>query len=400
VRRSARPLVPTVVAALVAIVLIAGSGTAAAATRPHWMRRIDSLVHGHRVSVAVGADGRYVYRHRAKTLRTPASNEKLLLSMALFDALGPDATITTAVKSTSAPSNGVIVGNLWIIGRGNPEIGKPEMASLAKQVAAADITKIRGRVFGGTAYFSRDWWAPGWKPDFPADEIALPTSLTFRGNLGPSGGHISDPERRAAKWLTGRLRARGVTVTGKPGMGDPPSGLKPIAALTSDPLHEIVHRMDIDSINFDAEVLGKLLGAVVEGVPGSIAKCAAALKAFTSSHHVQVQAYDCSGLSYDDRVAPLGMVRLLWAADAAPWGPVLRSSLPHAGQGTLVDRLKGVRVRAKTGTLTSISALSGWVWLESRGAWGEFSILSRGMSKTKASRIEDAIVRTVSAHAG
>jgi D-alanyl-D-alanine carboxypeptidase/D-alanyl-D-alanine-endopeptidase (penicillin-binding protein 4) len=384
----------------VALLLVAGSGPAAAATRPQWMRRIDSLVHGHRVSVAVGADGTYLYRHRAKTLRTPASNEKLLLSMALFDALGPDATITTAVKSTAAASNGMIVGNLWVIGRGNPEIRKRQMANLAKQVATAGITKIRGRVLGDTAYFSRDWWAPGWKPSFPADEIPLPTSLTFQGNLGPSGGHIRDPERRAAKSLTARLRARGVAVTGKPGMGDPPSGLDPLAAITSDPLHEIVHRMDIDSINFDAEVLGKLLGAVVEGAPGTIAKCAAAVKAFTSSHHVQVQAFDCSGLSYDNRVAPLGMVRLLWAADAAAWGKVLRSSLPRAGQGTLVDRLKGIRVRAKTGTLTGISALSGWVWLASRGAWGEFSILSRGMSKTKASRIEDAIVRTVSAHAG
>jgi len=382
------------------MLLIAGSGAAAATTRPHWMRRIDALVQGHHVSVAVGAGGSFLYRNHATTLRTPASNEKLLLSMALFDALGPDATITTAVKSTAAPSSGVIDGNLWIIGRGNPEIGKPAMANLAKQVAAAGITRIRGRVFGGTAYFSRDWWAPGWKPNFPADEIALPTSLTFQGNVGPAGGHIRDPERRAAKSLSAALRARGVAVTGKPGMGVPPSGLKPLATLTSDPLHEIVHRMDIDSINFDAEVLGKLLGAVVEGVPGSIAKCAAAVEAFTKSHHVQVQAYDCSGLSYDDRVAPLGMVRLLWAADDAAWGSVLRSSLPHAGQGTLVGRLKGIRVRAKTGTLTSISALSGWVWLESAGAWGEFSILSRGMSKTKASRIEDAIVRTVSAHAG
>jgi len=92
-------------------------------------------------------------------------------------------------------------------------------------------------------------------------------------------------------------------------------------------------------------------------------------------------------------------VRLLWAADDATWGPVLRGALAHAGQGTLIHRLKGVRVRAKTGTLTAISALSGWVWLENEGAWGTFSILSRGLSKTHAMRIEDAIVTTVSRNA-
>jgi D-alanyl-D-alanine carboxypeptidase len=50
-------------------------------------------------------------------------------------------------------------------------------------------------------------------------------------------------------------------------------------------------------------------------------------------------------------------------------------------------------VRAKTGTLIDISALSGWVWLEQEGAWGEFSIMSRGMSKGDAVAIEDRIVR-------
>ncbi|HWL90883.1 MAG TPA: D-alanyl-D-alanine carboxypeptidase, partial [Actinomycetota bacterium] len=59
----------------------------------------------------------------------------------------------------------------------------------------------------------------------------------------------------------------------------------------------------------------------------------------------------------------------------------------------------GVRVRAKTGTLIDISALSGWVWLEHEGRWGEFSIMSRGMSKSDAVAIENRIVRIVAARA-
>jgi D-alanyl-D-alanine carboxypeptidase len=54
-----------------------------------------------------------------------------------------------------------------------------------------------------------------------------------------------------------------------------------------------------------------------------------------------------------------------------------------------------VKVRAKTGTLIDISALSGWVWLAKEGTWAQFSILSRGMSKTEAAAIEDRIVRIV-----
>ena len=58
-----------------------------------------------------------------------------------------------------------------------------------------------------------------------------------------------------------------------------------------------------------------------------------------------------------------------------------------------------MRVHAKTGTLIEISALSGWVWLDRRAGGGEFSILSRGMSKTQAAAIEDRIVRIVASRA-
>ncbi len=80
------------------------------------------------------------------------------------------------------------------------------------------------------------------------------------------------------------------------------------------------------------------------------------------------------------------------------WGKTLLQTLPVPGQGTLKDRLGGVRVRAKTGTLGGVSALSGWVRLEKSGSWAEFSILSSGMPKSQAAAIEDRIVRIL-AHA-
>jgi hypothetical protein len=56
----------------------------------------------------------------------------------------------------------------------------------------------------------------GWKRSFRADEVPFPTALTFLGNTGPGGGHISDPERRAAVALTSRLRDMGIRVSGTP----------------------------------------------------------------------------------------------------------------------------------------------------------------------------------------
>jgi D-alanyl-D-alanine carboxypeptidase/D-alanyl-D-alanine-endopeptidase (penicillin-binding protein 4) len=353
------------------------------------------------VSVAIGYDGTFWYRHRATAPRIPASNEKLLLSMALFDRLGTGTTIPTLAKATAAPdAAGVVDGTLWILGRGNPEVDRTTTAALAREIRAAGVTKIRGRVRGSTSYFGRDWWAKGWKRNFPADEIPFPTALTFLGNVAHDGTHVRHPERLAAASLTTQLRKRGVAVSGRPGMGDPRSSLVPIAGVDSDPLRAIVRRMDVDSLNFHAEVLGKLLGAEVAGAPGTIAKGAKALERFEARQGVgSFEQHDASGLSYANRVRAQGIVRLLWAADGEPWGPALHRALPRGGQGTLKDRLPHVRVRAKTGTLEGISALSGWVWLRRRDDWGTFSILSRGLTKTTAAKIEDAIVRTVSAHA-
>jgi D-alanyl-D-alanine carboxypeptidase/D-alanyl-D-alanine-endopeptidase (penicillin-binding protein 4) len=153
--------------------------------------------------------------------------------------------------------------------------------------------------------------------------------------------------------------------------------------------------MNRESRNFHAEVLGKLLGRLVFGGAGTIAKGARAIERFTEARGLEVVANDASGLSYANRVSARDLVRLLWFAESRPWGGALWAGLAGGDQGTLEDRLLGVRVRAKTGTLIGISALSGWVWLEREGRWGEFSILSRGMSKSQAVAIEDRIVRIV-----
>jgi D-alanyl-D-alanine carboxypeptidase len=372
------------------------------AAEPRWMSRIDHLVAGHHVSVTVGFHGRFWYRHEATTPRRPASNEKLLLSMALFDRLGPAFRVPTLVRAEAAPdAQGVIHGSLWILGRGDPEVDRSTIVSLARQVRRAGVTQVRGRVRGSTAYFARDWWAVGWKNDFPQKEIPRPTALTYLGNVGAGGAHISDPERRAAAALRTRLRTIGIRVTGTAGAGEPPGGLTPLAEVDSAALKEIVRRMDVDSLNFHAEVLGKLLARLTVGPPATIARGARAIEAFERDHDAGgFEHHDSSGLSYANRVRTQGIVRLLWAADAETWGRALRGALPGGGQGTLRDRLHDVRVRAKTGTLERVSALSGWVWLEKRDAWGEFSILSRGLDKAAAVRIEDAIVHTVAAHAG
>jgi D-alanyl-D-alanine carboxypeptidase/D-alanyl-D-alanine-endopeptidase (penicillin-binding protein 4) len=250
---------------------------------------------------------------------------------------------------------------------------------------------------GSRSYFAHDWWAPGWKPDFPRDEVALPTALTYNANA-LHGVHIKDPERLAAASLARRLEAQGVRIGGgTPGMGTPPGGLQVLASISSPPLASMLRPMDVYSLNFNAEVLGKRLGVAQYGAPGTIAHGAAAIRQFAASAGVPISSADSSGLSYSNRISAYHMVALLRYAETRSWLGDLRAALPAAEQGTLEGRLRGVKVRAKTGTLDGISALSGWVWVQQEGRWAEFSILSSG-NTTALKDLEDRVVTTVAEH--
>jgi D-alanyl-D-alanine carboxypeptidase/D-alanyl-D-alanine-endopeptidase (penicillin-binding protein 4) len=358
-----------------------------------WMRRIEDLVAGRSMSISVGEANTFLYEHAPAAPRTPASNEKLLLSMALLDTLGPDRRIRTFAASKAPAQDGVIEGNLWILGRGDPQVNRTAMADLAASIVAEGVTRIDGHVTGSTTYFRRDWDAPGWNA-VARDYVARPTALTYDGNLDAHGRDDRSPETLAAKSLTAELEALGVKVGERPNAGEPPGGLVRLASTRSRTLRAILAKMLRPSNNFYAEVLGKGLGVTDAGTPGTIAKGAAALETWVD-RTTDVDLFDCSGLSYANRVTAEGIVRLLWLADAAPWHQDLFDALPSGGQGTLRHRFADVEVRAKTGTLTDISALSGWVRLERTDSWAEFSILSSGMTKTTASDLEDHIVRII-----
>jgi D-alanyl-D-alanine carboxypeptidase/D-alanyl-D-alanine-endopeptidase (penicillin-binding protein 4) len=374
--------------------------------RPYWKQQIDRITAGKSIGVSVRDSGTWLYRHNDRVKRAPASNEKLLMTMALFNKLAPDSTIETTVWASSQPLAGIITGDIWLSGRGDPSITASTayaryfpfrattLGVLARTIAQT-TTRIEGRVIGNTGYFEHDWFAPGWSSYFPAEEVAMPTSLTYNGNQR-HGHHIRNPEWRAAKALTRKLESFGVEVTRRPRADAMPDDLTQLAVTESVPLSEMTEYMNRVSSNFFAEVFGKRLGVEAFGAPGTIAKGATAIENFARRRGVALIAYDSSGLSYSNRVAPAGIVKLLGTVEATePYYEVLRRGLPTGGQGTLEDRLHGVKLRAKTGSLDGVSALSGWIYLQRTKSWAEFSILSSGMSYYPAKNVEDRIVTII-----
>jgi len=387
-----------------ACVLVSILGSNALA-RPGWKRDLDRIVRNKPVGVSVRDQGKTLYSWSAKRTRIPASNQKLLLSMALLDRMEPGTRLETSANGRRVQS-GKLKGNLFIVGRGDPTISnggsfsrslflKPTfIGRLARKIKASGVRRITGRVVGARNYFASDWWAPGWKSFYPSSEVALPAALNFNGNIY-RGRHIDNPEKRLAASLTSRLRSIGVRVGGKPkGGGAPPDYARHLVAKVKSPqLSSMLRHMNRTSSNFFAEVLGKLLAVQRSGPPGTIAKGGRGIRAWAARYNVTVRAHDSSGLSSANRVSPHGLTRLLGIAHNQSWARRLRDGLATGGQGTLEDRLHGVPVRAKTGTLSGVSTLSGWVRLKRTNSWGEFSIMSRGMSKASAVKLEDRIVR-------
>jgi len=195
----ARRLACSLLTACIAITVLATlaqaqPGVTPLATRPAWMRKIQLVIGDRPVSVAIGEDGDPWFGHLAWVRRPPASNEKLLLSMALLQRYGPDRTIHTNASAATMPGpRGVVRGNLWIMGHGDPGIDGNRIIALARAIRDAGVRRIRGSVMGNAGPFSRDWWARGWKDYFPADYIPLPTALTYRQNTDHYGLHVTDP---------------------------------------------------------------------------------------------------------------------------------------------------------------------------------------------------------------
>jgi D-alanyl-D-alanine carboxypeptidase/D-alanyl-D-alanine-endopeptidase (penicillin-binding protein 4) len=172
---------------------------------------------------------------------------------------------------------------------------------------------------------------------------------------------VADPIRHF--WAAAEaLSAAGVDVAGSVRIADGPVGTdQQLAAVESASVAGLVRSMNVNSNNVVADSLARSVATTVTG-EGSWAAWEAVVDDRLSSLGVGTASIrDGSGLSRYSLVPARDVVALLeWVADR-PRTDVFYGSLPRPGEGTLADRLDGVTVAAKTGTLTGVRTLSGRV---------------------------------------
>jgi D-alanyl-D-alanine carboxypeptidase/D-alanyl-D-alanine-endopeptidase (penicillin-binding protein 4) len=325
--------------------------------------------------------------------RPLASNMKLFTTSTVLSRFGPDATIATRVLADGTiDSRGVLHGDLYLQGGGDPALGTPsfydrflggigtDLYGLKRQVRAAGLTAVTGRLYADDDVFDRRRGVAdsGYATSpyiGPLSGLSLNSGYSSAG----AGSFASDPATVAASKLVASLRAAGVSIRPGVALGDADEARsETIAVVHSPPINSLVNATDVYSNNFFAEMLLKLLGAEFAG-QGSTAAGASVVEQFARGKGTGVHAVDGSGLTRTNRASPRQVVRLLAAMGKSGVGEDFVSDLALAGhEGTVADRMHGSaadgRCRVKTGTLTGVSNLSGYCF-NADGREAIFSIL-------------------------
>lgn len=339
-----------------------------------------------RCAVVLGPDAGTAFAAAADAPLVPASTQKLLTASAVLLDLGADAALRTTVVASAPPTDGIVAGDLTLIGGGDPLLASPDYVSrferqpqiftnldeLAANVQAAGVQRVTGSVVGDERRFDTLRSVPGWPQRYLDQQTVGPLSaLTvndgFESYPVPSDGRplvsATDPAANAAAVLTALLEARGIEVVGDPRSGAAPPDSTELAAIEA-PIGEVVRQMLTESDNLTAETLVKELGARAgdPSTAGGVTRTRALLEE-AGFDLAAATLRDGSGLSLDNRVTCALLVALLTDADL---GPALLERLPVAGEtGTLTDRFGGTALQgllqAKTGSLATVTALAGAV---------------------------------------
>lgn len=306
---------------------------------------------------------------------TPASTTKVLTALAVLSSVNPQHRFTTSVVRSGS--------DLVLVGGGDPYLAselprvpqygvEADLETLAERTAdalrQAGISEVRlgydASLFSGPAV------SPAWEESYLSERIVTPVSALWvdqRGYVGEDEDTMPAP--LAAAEFAERLDDAGIAVEGDPQESRAPSGAASVASVRSATVARITEHMVASSDNEAAEVLLRQ-AALGAGRSGTFADGEATVRSVAGAQGIDTAGLvlnDGSGLSRQNRITPVTLAEAVAKASANARLSSLISDLPTAGfSGTLARRFgqsddgRGL-VRAKTGTLTGVHSLAGFV---------------------------------------
>lgn len=336
-----------------------------------------------------------IYAHNEQQLLRPASTQKLITSITAIDRLGGSYQFKTSLYYTGTISGNLLKGDIICIGGMDPRFGGDDMRAFCESVVKLGVDTICGSIIADESFKDKDRLGEGWCWD---DKNPILTPLLFNRNdnfterlasdLASVGVTLITPDMQVDSLLSERLS----TIATNKG--------KRILCTRTHSIDQILNKMMKDSDNLYAESLFYQTGAAGGNRPSTAKSASQVEKQLMRKIGLDPAKYriaDGSGLSlYNYTTAHVLVSMLCYAYRNSNVYDLLYPSLPVAGRdGTLKSRMTGIHTRgnvhAKTGTLTGVSSLAGYLTANS-GHVIAFAIINQGvMNGSEARRFQDKI---------
>lgn len=327
-----------------------------------------------------------LYAANADTARVPASTFKILTFFTLSRHADLQARLTTRVVR-QGDALYLVAGGDSLLGAGasdpNQVVGRAGLATLAEQtvkaIAAGEKPAGAMPIYLDTALFTGPSINPGWEEgDVSSGQITAIHPMALESHTVPGKSTASGPVRpEDAAVAAQQAFVDALNTAGKDSSlsftlaerATAPTGATEVGAVESATLFEQARHMMLESDNALAEVLGRY-AAIAAGREGSAEAAQQTVRQTLVDAGVTVDNLvqaDVCGLSLTDRVTARTLVQTVALLNADEHAEQLMSTFPVAGvSGTLSDRFAATNsvhargfVRAKTGTLYTVSSLCG-----------------------------------------
>lgn len=350
------------------------------------------------VAVRDTATGEHLLDVHADDPRIPASTLKLLSAAAVDATFAPAATLTTKVVQGRTPAEVVLVaGGDTLLAPGAGDAGTVAGRAGLGDLVTATVAALRARgtttvgVGLDLGYAPGPTTAPTWLPAFRPSGITGAVAAIGLSSQRATPGHPgpADPASETAAAFVVGLRAQGITASRVAGQVTAPAGAAVLGSVTSAP---VSRQLDLALLESDDALTESLTrqAAFTKGAPPGFAATAASVRDTLAGLGVDLRgvvSVDASGLSRENQV-PARVLADVLALGTSGTLPGMRDSLRHlpvAGlSGTLTDRFNDPAehaavgtARAKTGTLTGVSAVAGTV-VTADGRLLTFVVLANG----------------------
>lgn len=105
------------------------------------------------ISIRKASDGKLVYENQGNTRVRPASVMKLLTGAAAMELLGVDHRLKTNLYSDGPIKDGVLQGNLYLQGQGDPTLTAHGLSAFVAELKKKGIHSITGSIYGDDTWY-------------------------------------------------------------------------------------------------------------------------------------------------------------------------------------------------------------------------------------------------------